>query len=669
MFSITGLSPQEGSLNNDLDTLIEFTIVDDGSGINISTLTVTINGSTALQGVEFQPGFSGEFSEITPDGDNYLIAIDSESDFDIDDIVHIKIQVRNISGSYSNIEYAFRIIQNKPTLITTSPLNDSIVTQPQMLYLQVSDLIDGINTDSINVTLNNDDVVIGGVFQDGYDDDISSILYEEGVASITIHPTDHLVDGDYLLSYSIADTSGNAIDGKISFSVILSTEILPAVFPQTGFIGFYQGITKASDMGVGDTVMVEWSTPSSRYYNSDVYALIYSGESRLSLFNDLPSYIATSSVSSAYITGLTTGLTKSFGVRALETYRDALDVSGMTEISDGTYIIPQPVLLSQQIASDDAIIYASSISGYPASGYLLIGNEVIRYSSISEATSSFLVPPSGRGLNNTTASTHLSGDEAKLFLKCQDANNVIIMCTPTYHEDNPSGRELNNVGLVITDSTLDDRRSFPGLDHCGYHQSLPEQIFRGQNDCGSYLGGEYNGFRGMHLFGRMADREEELLNQTGEHVIILKRKWQGEVCGCMTIRGVHPKKRTCNVCYGTGYIDGYDQYMNTRRQDGLSMVKFNEATDDLNLGSHQALNQNFEPQCWTLPMPQFRDRDIIIRLDYLAQNIEFIYEILNSSRERVFFSNYGRQKLSLKRLDKTSVIYQFPFEVPEKVGL
>lgn len=669
MFSITGLSPQEGSLNNDLDTLIEFSIIDNGSGINISTLSVSINGYSALEGVEFQQGFSGEFSEVTPDGDNYLIAIDSETDFNIDDIVHIKLQVQNLAGSYFNAQYAFKIVQSKPTLVTISPSNNSIVTQPQKMYIEISDIIDGIDTDSINVSLNNDDIIIGGVFQDGYDDESSSILYEDGVASITIHPTDHLIDGDYLLSYSASDQSGNSLSGKSSFSVILSTEILPAVFPQTGFIGFYQGITKASDIGVGDTIMVEWSTPSSRYYNSDVYALIYSGEDRLSLFDDLPSYIATSDVSSAYLTDLTTGLTKSFGVRALETYKDALDLSGMSEISDGTYVVPQPVLLSQQLSADDAIIYASSVSGYPTSGYLLIGNEVIRYSSISESTSSFLVPPSGRGLNNTTASIHFSGDEAKLFLKCQDSNNVIIMCTPTYHEDNPSGRELDNVGLVITDSTLDDRRTFEGLDHCGYHQSLPEQIFRGQNDCGSYLGGEYNGFRGMHLFGRMADREEELLKQTGECVIILKRKWQGETCGCMTMRSVHPKKRTCNVCYGTGYIDGYDQYINTRRQDGLGMVKFNEATDDLNLGAHQALNQNFEPQCWTLPMPQFRDRDIVIRLDYLSQNIEFIYEILNSTRERVFFSNYGRQKLSLKRLDKTSVIYQFPFEIPEKIGL
>jgi hypothetical protein len=55
-----------------------------------------------------------------------------------------------------------------------------------------------------------------------------------------------------------------------------------------------------------------------------------------------------------------------------------------------------------------------------------------------------------------------------------------------------------------------------------------------------------------------------------------------------------------------------------------------------------------------------KDRDLIVRFDFTGE-IEYIYEILNVNRERFVFNKYGRQKLSIIRLDKTDILYQIPY--------
>ena len=52
MFTLAGQQPSEGSKRNDVNSLVEFTIVDDGSGINSSTLLVFVNDKKAVEGYD-----------------------------------------------------------------------------------------------------------------------------------------------------------------------------------------------------------------------------------------------------------------------------------------------------------------------------------------------------------------------------------------------------------------------------------------------------------------------------------------------------------------------------------------------------------------------------------------------------------------------------------------
>jgi hypothetical protein len=661
MLMISGQYPSEGSKGVDLDSLIEFSIVNDGAGMDSSTLVVEVSGSTAISDLEFHKGFDGLYSDIQVSSELIDIVIDAEDLFRQGQVVSVKIQVENLEGKFFNYNYLFKTVTPEPVLGLSSPSADELVQSDQVVFLQFKDEIDDINVSSINVWINNLEAVIDGVFQDTFSGESSVITKIDDGATVRIEPVESFRNGPYTIRYYVEDTSGNILQDELSYSVDLPEIVLPSTFPQVRFLGFSQGIRKVSNMGRGDMFKIEWHQPVSRSYKGDSFALIYQNESRLEIFDSNPNYIAKSSTRAVELSGFTPGLTLSFAARALETFKDTLVLDGMVEAAEGLFAIPDDAVISGQITQDDNRIDVESTDGYPSSGILIINDsEVVRY--VAKTDIEFLLAPNGRGLNGTSKGIYVQGDSIKMFLACQDTNSVIIMATPTYHDGYESGRVISGTGLVVTDYTDSDKKFFQGFDFCGYHKAIPQNIFQGVDDCGSYLGGEFNKTRGMNLFDRMLNREEVILDQTGEPVILLKRVWDGKTCSCSDSRRQHPKVKSCKLCFGTGYSGGYSQYDYKRRNDSRIMVMFGDTVEDLKLGPHSHLEQQYEPACWTLPSPAVRDRDLIVRFDF-NNDVEYMYEVLDVTKDKLFYRHYTRQRLRLKRLDKTDVVYTYPYSL------
>ena len=524
MLTISGQYPSEGAKGAALDSLIEFSIIDDETGIDASSLIVEISGATAIKDLEFQTGFDGLYSDIEISSDLVDIVIDSEDVFRQGQVVSVKIQVKNLEGKFFNYNYLFKTVLPEPVLELSSPEDGELVQSDQVVFLHFKDEIDDVNVSSINVWINNLEAVVGGTFQTTFLGESSSITKVDDGAMVRIEPEESFRDGAYNVKYYIEDTSGNSLQGNFSYSVDLPEAVLPSTFPQVRFLGFSQGIRKVSNMGRGDMLRVEWYQPVSRSYKGDSFALIYENESRLEVFDSNPKYIAKSTTRSADLSGFTPGLTLSFATRALEAFKDSIDLSGMKEAAEGVYEIPEDAVVSEQVNQDDTRITVEATDGYPASGVLIINDsEVVRYTAKTDTE--FLLPSNGRGLNGTSKGIYIKGDTVKIFFSCQDKNTVIIMATPTYFDGYESGREISNTGLVVTDYSESDKKFFQGFDFCGYHRAIPQNILQGNDDCGSYLGGEFNKTRGMNLFDRMLNREEVILDQTGEPVILLKRLW------------------------------------------------------------------------------------------------------------------------------------------------
>lgn len=655
MISISNKSPSEGQKQVDLNTLVEFDINDGGEGIDLSSLVVEISGVRAIEDAGFLTGFDGDYSSIGIGESSINIVIDKESPYSQDQTCLVKIQVKDLDGKFYNFEYVFKAIQSSPLLSFSSPANGALIQSDQVIFLQFEDVIDGVDTGSINILINQLPAVTNGSFEADYAGDSSSILSSDEGATVRIEPTESFRSGSYVLDYSLSDLNGNGLSGRLFYTVDLPQIIMPSTFPQIEFSGYSQGMKKVANVGDGNSLALIWNKPISRSYKGDTFCLIYENEYRLEIFDSPPKYISSGEVTEAVISGLDSGKQYFYAMRGLEAFKDSIDISNMNEVYSGVFEIPASTEIISQANESDMVITVSSTEGYPSSGILLLNSsEVVRYFEKTE--SSFLISPGGRGLNGTSRGVYLAGDSVSLFFECQDKNSVIGSATPVFEDGYQSGREINGVGLVVTDYEDNDRKFFQGFDFCGYHKPLPQQIFQGKNDCGSYLGGSFNGHRGMNLFDRMLNREEVLLDQVGEPVILLRRIWNGETCSCSNSRKVHPKIKSCKKCYGTGYVGGYEQFNYRRRSDGRIMVMFGDTQEDLKLTSQAHLEQDYKPSCWTLPAPAIRDRDLIVRFDF-NNDVEFIYEVLNITKDKLFYRHYTRQKLSLQRMDKTDIVY------------
>lgn len=658
MINLSGQSPSPGSKSNDLDSLISFVV--EKNSIDLSKITVLILGEIAFENSAFTANYNGTFSEYTEEANLIRFTFDPINNFSKDLAVSVKVHYKDEAGSDSK-QYSFLTISDKPMLYFSNISNNDIIDDPIVIRLEFIDEIDGIDQTTINIKINNKEVVIDGVlnsFFNNYNSTIEAILNGYGVS---IDHQDFFRDGQYLLEYQVADTNGVYLIGKLNFTVKLKRFVLPDVFPSYNFIGFINGMRKAVNRGDGKTVDMEWSKLISRVPKSEVFALIYYGTERLTLFDSLPKFIAKKDVTTFSYSKFTPGKAYYFAARGLETFANTLNFTGMTEVETGVYSIPSEISVSGLFDVSDLTLTVDDTSGYPESGLLVIKNsEVVKYSSITRATNTFNIVANGRGLNGSSIGTFVDGDEVKLFLSCQDSNTNILKATPQFEDGTISGREPDHVGVLVTDYTDNDKKFHQGFDYCGYHQPLPGELLKGIDDCGTYQGGEFNGARGLNLYDRMLNREEVLLEQVGEPVILLKRKWSGQMCDCITARTVHPKEKTCGKCFGTGFTGGFDQFSNLRRNDRRVLVRFKETQEDLELHMTRHMNVKFEPQCWTLPIPAIKDRDIIIRFDF-SGDLEYFYEVLNVSKEKVIFGNFGRQNLSLKRLDKTDLINTFKY--------
>lgn len=661
MYSLVGQDPSNGSTLNPANTLVFFSIITDGF-LDSSKLYVNIGTEPAIDSGSFTERYNGLNSEIVIDENLTSITIQRDNSFELGKNVSVTVKIiDDKTGTFSEA-YSFKIIPKEPLLLFSNMTDGRVVESAEVVYFEFVDYIDGINPNSIIFKLNGKEIIKDGVIDSEFLNAGSKILAITDGYSITIDHPEFFRNGPYEAFYQVSDTSQNKLIGKINYSIDLKKVIYPDFFPQSNFVGFYKGLETVQNYGDGTTLIVTWRKLVSRIKKSEVFALIYHNPERLEVFDGLPKYIATKDAENAILTGFNTGDSIYFGVRSLEAFKGVLNLSGMNKINDDVYIFPTEIEIASTVLPDDLIINVTDTSGYPDSGLLLLGSsEVVKYETVDRANNRFLLAANGRGLNNTAKGVFVSGDDVRIFYKCQDSNYNVSVTTVAHVDGYQTDRKINNIGLVVTDYTDNDKKFFQGFDFCGYHQARPDLTLTGKDDCGTYLGGEFNKTRGFNIYDRMLNREEVLLDQVGEPSILLKRIWNGTTCECVDMRSVHPKIRSCNKCYGTGYVGGYQQYQNLRRIDKRVMIRFKEAVEDLNLGPHQHLNQTFEPSCWTLPQPAIRDRDIIIRFDF-TNDLEYFYEVLDASREKLVYKHFGRQNLRLKRLDKTDIIYTFKYQ-------
>lgn len=660
---VTPIFPLDGYVDVPIDLTLHFLVnqlASPNAGLIPSTLSVYVDDVSAVISGIIQPPFDGLYSSV-----NLPPFADIVSPFEI---------LLDYAGRYPKNEFVIVKVSCDSVIVPVAiPNSDGYGST----FLDQYGVLTGFSP--FNVT--------------------SVIDVSNSLKTITI---DAYATGNVFDGYQLKQTNGNKfrvlgiIDGY-NFQVEVLPKTLTDKFTFVTaefdkelvtpvFAGYFQGVYLVDNLGDGYHVNVTWHPARTTRPDYDLAYLIYYSTTRSDVFFEEPKLITqgrklpppeTVKGADAQLFGyfaeipLPVGVSYYFGVRATEFPHSATPVvpldgygsnaAGRTVVDGYSFAIPAPQMLTQQITGSVGIIVpVASTAGYakPA-GYITVGGEAMKYTSLQLGPPGFVVPSTGRGQFGTTIqNTHNAGELVKMYYGNQDDNTVIAKNLVSW--ESPNDPHRTRPDLITTDFTLEDgyHTGFEWFDYCGYHRWRPDELLSDTDNCGTYVGGEYNGHRGLSLYDRTLANEEQLLEVTGEPAILLRRLWSGERCICMTSRKDSSKVRSCALCFGTGYKGGYVQYHNPRRDDEKIMVHFAPSDEDIGMGPQAGWEQKFKPGTWTLAVPSVKDRDVIVRFDEFGQ-MDWIYVIDAVERAKVMFGQSARQKLKLSRLDKTDVLYQF----------
>ncbi len=147
-------------------------------------------------------------------------------------------------------------------------------------------------------------------------------------------------------------------------------------------------------------------------------------------------------------------------------------------------------------------------------------------------------------------------------------------------------------------------------------------------------------------FEEIRNRTLALLQNDGEDVYLMKRRWSGKRCPACWDEMAQQAQARCPVCFGTGWIGGYYPKISIKVRivpEGRVVVVYEEG-----------LRKEYEPRSWTIWTPRLRDRDIIIR----KNNQRF--EILNVTDFPRWRGLRTRQDFDTKLLVPEDIVHAVP---------
>jgi hypothetical protein len=455
------------------------------------------------------------------------------------------------------------------------------------------------------------------------------------------------------------------------------------------------GLERVEDLGDGYSVNLFWDFATVPDGFSEPYYNVYTSSSTYQLYSGPPHSFAAGSP--VRLSGFRPDAGYSFGVRAAYFLAD-FATAGMQTVGGATRYPDRTQLTADLIAAALSTIDVASTTGYPDAGLLVIGREVVRYSS--KTSTSFVL--SGRDVFGIGRSEDLpAGTSIEMFRGVEEQNPYFWRMTTSwdssgvtaipvpfvdgyfqnlYLQDDDGYRHIpvadfnENHDNVVVDAAAADP-----YNYCGLRNNDPSQFLGGAycapstvHGTGSYHGNSMLGQAGgIDIFEGNLARQELLLGVTGEPFVLLRRKWTGKTCPRTSHRNEHPDGR-CGLCFSTSFEGGYDRFINTRlirpsetNPNGFVQMRVTPYADEVDLIDTRGFSlEKTDISAWLPAIPTVRDRDILIRytFDFEAQAYteEFRYEVLTVRRNKINLGKDGAQHITMKRLNVTEEIYKFP---------
>ena len=143
------------------------------------------------------------------------------------------------------------------------------------------------------------------------------------------------------------------------------------------------------------------------------------------------------------------------------------------------------------------------------------------------------------------------------------------------------------------------------------------------------------------------NRSKWVLLMGGERVLLYKRRWDGARCPKFDkVRMQHPQVETCDVCYGTGYVQGY------LRPIEIYVSLASPVPQQLEI-QETGIRRTYLPVTWTLWEPGLASKDMFVR-----RNGERHW-IINVQETR-WHHHVLRQILSTELIEQANQLYKIP---------
>jgi len=441
------------------------------------------------------------------------------------------------------------------------------------------------------------------------------------------------------------------------------------------------GLDAVTSLGDGHTINMAWFPAEPNIFTNKIaYHLYYSTDKR-TVFSEGVKFIIVDGSTSANIIDLIPGQDYWFSARPVEYNPTTITfLQNLPIAHDNVRFYPSSILRSN-IGPNDLLIPLIDVDGFPNSGIVKVGIELIQYLALDTVNKNLIVPTiNGRGYHFTPDTLHtVSGFDGyntwspivSMFAIEEDNGwDAIFACQSRFEYPNFPLTIIDGYHQVLKDTLSTDLSAadaanvtFPMYDYAGYHRTDPVQLLNG-TCVGSYIGGEmgcidahgnYNIYRGFSLQDQNTQRQDILLSVTGRPAVLVRREKTGVTCSCYLTSSEYQDDR-CPFCYGTKFVFGYTQYFNPRRSDGRILVRSGPTAENLKM--HEAgMESEFPLDIWSLTVPTIYTRDILILFDQ-DDNEEFRYEVSDVTRNNTINGLDGGQHLKTFRVRKTDPAYQ-----------
>lgn len=361
------------------------------------------------------------------------------------------------------------------------------------------------------------------------------------------------------------------------------------------------GLESVESLGDGYSIKLKWYQAYPKDSDNSIAYNIYWSTSQDNVFRENAKFVSIDSKLETIISGFDPGQVYFFGVRPIEYNSVIYDYTQLIDIENGTRGY-QESLLASNIDGYQTSIELEDASGFPLSGFVRIGYELIEYNNIANNILNVVT----RGASGTTARLHdrdgydgieILDPNVQYYLAPDDSSfdKIIILQSrfeyPNYSFTQQDGYKQVIEDLLYTDLSGSDAQNidFPRYDYTGYHRTDPRKILSGE--CvGSYIGGQrycadgYNVgmmVRGISSQDASLQRLEMLLESTGEPVVLLKKQNTGIVCSCYLPTSEYADDR-CPKCFAEGTIirtsNGFEEIQNIKEGDFVLSAngKFNK---------------------------------------------------------------------------------------------